>query len=194
MTDSVVQIPPAPLDEKGLLQATNVVEPKKRKTSAELKTAREAKCLGFISWLRAEKEIAASPDAEYRAAHWTAGGAIHIYLTEPLRLSARMRDAINEGRRRRPEQHRVLGFVENGVLRTYRDQQWHFHRKLKGLTFNYHILVNASKLGFEYVEIERANEETGRMQRLVKVSELLACPIVPRSNSGGYEVQILFKK
>jgi len=194
VTDSIVQIPPASLDDKGLLKPTNVAAPKKRKTSAELEEEREAKCLGFISWLRAEKEIAASPDAEYRASHWTVGGEIHIYLTEPLRLSARMRDAINEGRRRRPEQHRVLGFLENGILRTYRDQQWHFHRKLKGLTFNYHILVNAPKLGFEFVEIDREDKEKGQSQKLVKVSELLACPIVPRNNSGGYEKQVLYKK
>jgi|SRR5579862_3722842 len=158
---------------------------------------RRERCLQLVVELDEKKQISAQPDDEYRAVYWTVddqkGWAIHLYLTDPPALSERMRFAIRNYLRQAPSQHRILGFVENGVLATYRDQKWHFHPKLEGLTFNLHILRNANTYGFSTVEIERADEKAGRERRLVSVSELLDCPRVPRKSSGGYEEQVLFK-
>ena len=158
---------------------------------------RKDRCLQLVVQLDETRKILAQPDDEYRAVYWTSdeqkGWALNLYLTDYPPISERMRFAIRNMLRFPPRRDRVLGFVNKGVLETYRDQKWHFHRKLGGLTFNLHILKNANSYGFSQVEIERADEQAGRERRLVSVSELLKCPRVLRKDSGGYEEQVLFK-
>jgi hypothetical protein len=49
-----------------------------------------------------------------------------MYLVDPPILSKRMRQAINEYRRKKPERHRILGYVSNAILGTVRDSRWHY--------------------------------------------------------------------
>jgi len=179
-------------DEKGLLQPTLK---KVKQTRAEKDAEREFRCNLLIQEMALESKVSAHPDAECRAVYWLSdtehGAAINMYLVDPPILSKRMRQAINEYRRKKPERHRILGYVSNGILGTVRDSRWHYHRKLGGMTFSLHMLLNAKTYGFAQLEIEKADEKSGRAQRLISVAQLLECPRV--KSSCNYEEQVLFK-
>jgi hypothetical protein len=53
------------------------------------------------------------------------------------------------------------------------------------------MLLNAKRYGFTQLEIEKADEKSGRAQRLISVAQLLECPRV--KSSCNYEEQVLFK-
>lgn len=80
--------------------------------------------------------------------------------------------------------HRRIGFLEEGTLFTYREYVRNWHMKLQGWTVNLHILKYADRFGFKDVDING---------RVYSVERLLKCPVVPRKESGRYEVNVLLK-
>jgi hypothetical protein len=78
--------------------------------------------------------------------------------------------------------HRCIGYLEERKLLTTRFAHRNWHKKLGGYTVNLHILQNAQRFGFDEVEINGKS---------YAVEYLLTCPPVPRSESGGYENNLL---
>lgn len=190
-TQLAAQINPL-LDEHGILRFT---AKKKRRTPSEAKSDRQRACLQLMYSLVRDKGIQPEADEDYRAFYWEEksgeGPHLWMFLVASPPLSARMRRAVNEGRRPRPERARLLGVVRNNILHLHRAKQWHYHRKHKGLTFSLHILLNAKKYGFESIEVQSADIKLKRDQKLVSVKELLLCPRLKAT--GGYEEQALLK-
>lgn len=175
--------------------ATAAVNVKKRRTPAEAKAGRQVTCerLMYVIWK--EKDVLPTADEDYRAFYWEEaskdGTQLWMFLVEIPPMSARMRRAVNEQRRPRPERGRLLGVVRNNILHLHRAKQWHYHRRYKGLTFSLYVLLNAKKYGFEFIEIQSADIKLKREQKLVSVAELLLCPRLKAA--GGYEEQALLK-
>ena len=108
--------------------------------------------------------------------------AIHIHLGS-FRRSPRALELLRWGFHVAGP-HRCIGFLEGGTLSTYREYVRNWHKTLQGWTVNLHILQNSERFGFKDVEI---NGKTYEVERLLK------CPLVPRKESGGYEVNVLLK-
>lgn len=168
---------------------------KKRRTPTEARADRQVTCerLMYVIWK--DKGMMPEADLDYRAFYWEEasddGKHLWMFLVENPPLSARMRRAINDGRRPRPERGRLLGVIRNNILHLHRAKQWHYHRKHKGLTFSLYALLNAKKYGFESIEIQSEDIKLKREQQLVSVADLLLCPRLKAA--GGYEEQALLK-
>lgn len=108
--------------------------------------------------------------------------AIHIHLGS-FRLSPRALERSRWGFHVAGP-HRCIGFLENGTLSTYREYVRNWHKKLHGWTVNLHILQHSDRFSFNEVEING---------KVYGVERLLKCPLVPRKESGGYEVNVLLK-
>ena len=81
--------------------------------------------------------------------------------------------------------HRCIGFLEDGILSTFREYGRNWHKKLRGWTVNLHILQEPDRFRFKKVEING---------KIYDIERLLECPLVPRKESGGYELNVLFLK
>jgi hypothetical protein len=182
-------------DEKGILKPT--AQKLKRRTPAEALAHRRMIGEQLLYDVHHRSGIIPDMDPDCRAIYWVevvdGTTELRMVLTENPPLSARMRRAINERRRLRPERDRVPGVVHNNTLSAHREEAWHVltirraGQVTQGLTFSRYMLLNAERYGFEFVEIQSADVKLGRKQHLMSVKDLLATPI--RKAAGGYEEQ-----